>query len=382
MKTIGYSQTTTYQLNDSKIYLSKNILSQHKDDEKVKIRFTNIDNGNYFVINKLMYGNKEGKSMVYIKDFDIFTVISKTGFSYYSFSEAFPKGGFYKDGATKLIFDQKATRYSLDNDVLDIKLWVTNEPQPTNDFVNELRSIGLLKNIPETQKVVAVVIYGIEFDTTEFEKKSFKSSNSDLNDFRSEDRDILKIENECRKKIYDEDTLAIAKYPKLNDINFKYKTIGYRKKVSNSNIEKYSAQFTRYRNDDDLFVLYFTKVNGNDEETIHFIDVRNNLDYNLILKNNEYKLVSVHKRASDNCDQEFNLKPISNKSPLATYYYGKKSKFHLISVKIDEKNYPNMINEDTKNGFITSTNILYNDFSKITTDYTIETGNYNFKLSQ
>ena len=45
------------------IFLVDEIKSSNDDNRKIKLKFTSLDNGKYFVFNRLLHGNKTGKSI-------------------------------------------------------------------------------------------------------------------------------------------------------------------------------------------------------------------------------------------------------------------------------------------------------------------------------
>lgn len=379
-----YSQASVYKIKDiDTYYVSSPLDNNQYEAQKIKIRFASIDNGNYFAINKLMYKNLTGKAMAYFREFDVYVVRSQNDLSYYTFNEAFPKGGFYKDGATKLYFGQPAERYSLDNDVLDIKLWVVNGPQADNNLVKEFKAMGILKNIPAGKNIVAMSIRNVEFELNEYVENTEKGGGkSHLEDILVSFREKDDAENECKKKLYTQDTLPLNKYPALAARSFKYKVTNHTRGFKSSNKEDYNITSTMYRNDDGLEMLWVYPNTETKDFSYYFYDYKNGLVYDLSLADGKYNIKDVRKLKYNNCDANFNLKRLETGKAEKTFYYGKKSKFELQKIEIDDKNYPEMKNIDAPNGFITKQIYLNHYLEKSLLEATMEKGTFNFNLGQ
>lgn len=379
-----YGQNSVYKIKDIDDYYFSGLVDNNQyEGQKIKIRFASIDSGNYFIINKLLYQNITGKAMAYFKEFDLYVVRSQKDLSYYTFNEAFPKGGFYKDGLTKLYFGQLAERYSLDNDVLDMKLWVVNGQQTNNNLVKEFGAMGILKNIPTGKNIVAMSVRNIEFELNEYvENKEKGSAKSYLEDVLVSFRDKEDGENDCKTKLYTQDTLSVTNYPLLGAKSFKYKISSQTRGYKNHRQEAYNYISNIYRNDDgsEILAIYHDEDSGDFHYFLY--DNKNELVYELSLVDGKYGIKDVKKLKYDNCDVNFNLKKLETGKPTKTFYYGKKGKFEIQQVEIDDKNYPEMKNINFPNGFLVRQVHLGQYLDKNTVEATIEKGSFNFNLSQ
>jgi hypothetical protein len=378
----SYSQNVTFKIEDRDWEVSPKIILQNDENKKFKIKFSSLDDGKYFVINRLLYGNRTAKAMAYFKEFDVYVVREAFDLKYYTFKEAFPKGGFYKDGALKTIFGQKAERYSLDNDVLDFKIWITDGLHVENKFVTYLKDMGLLRNIPNNKNIVALSIQGLELELSDLKITSEKGRiASNLEDFlvtfkEKEDaiRDCLKALPKVKDSIIPEFETKITKtFPykiTQNGQHFDY----YYKKTENFSSTYYSSE-------DGLILLYLYPESNENGSNAQLCDYNLKKIYDCRFVDNTITVLNSKAIKIDECD---NVQPklLSSSNNSNFYYEGSSSKFNLIKYELDEKNYPKLSNWNFKNGLIKSYHSLDKNFNQVTVLHTLENGTFTFNFSK
>lgn len=378
----AFSQNVIFKVDDKNWEVSSKILLQNDENKKFKIKFSSLDDGKYFVINRLLYGNKTAKVMAYFKEFDVYVVREAFDLKYYTFKEAFPKGGFYKDGALKTIFGQKAERYSLDNDVLDFKIWITDGIQVEDKFVSYLKDMGLLRNIPNNKNIIALSIQGLELELSDLKISTEKGR------VASNLEDILVSFKEKEDAISD----CLEALPKINDSII----LGFETKISKSffykitqngvyvdRFDKKTQNFTTtsYSSEDGTLQLHlFSKFNENGSNA-QFYDYNLKKVYYCKFVDNEVTVLTSQTIKINECDAN-QLKLLSLSDNSNFYYKGSSSKFNLIKYELDEKNYPKFTNWNFKNGFIKSRHSLDKYLNQETVTRTLEKGTFTFNFSK
>ncbi|WP_298139647.1 hypothetical protein [Flavobacterium sp.] len=377
-----FGQNVIFKVDDKDWEVSPKIVLQNDEDKKFKIKFSSLDNGKYFVINRLLYGNKTAKALAYFKEFDVYVVREAFDLKYYTFKEAFPKGGFYKDGTLKTIFGQKAERYSLDNDVLDIKIWITDGVQVANQFVDFLKNMGLLRNIPNNKKIVALSIHGLELELSDLKISNEKGRIAlNLEDFLVTFKEKEDAIRNCLNALPKVNDSIIPEFENKTTKTFPYKITQngqyfdyYYKKTENFTTTSYSSE------DGTLQLFLFSKSNENGSNA-QFFDYNLKKVYYCDLVDDHLKVLSSRTIRISECDEN-QLKLLSSSNNSNFYYEGSSSKFHLIKYELDEKNYPKLSNWNFKNGFIKSYTTLDKYLNQQTVTRTLEKGTFTFNFSK
>lgn len=378
----AFSQNVLFKVDDKDWEVSSKIVMQNSKDKKFKIRFASLDNGNYFVINRLLYGNKIVKAMAYFKEFDVYVIREAFDLKYYTFKEAFPKGGFYRDGALKTIFDQKAERYSLDNDVLDFKIWIADGIQEPSEFITFLSNMGLLRNIPKTKKIIALAIEGLELELNDF-KISQESGRiaSNLEDFLVTFKEREDALNDCLQALpKKKDTL-------FSELDAKFtKSFSYKITSKGTYINRYDKQTlnfttTIYSSEDGNSQLFLFAEPNEKGINAKLYDYSKMKVYDCKLANDSLIVVEARELPKNECiETQFKLLSASDDSNF--YFIGSQSKFNLIQYELDEKNYPTLTNRNFRNGFIKAYKALDNHLNQQTVTSVLEKGTFTFNFSK
>jgi hypothetical protein len=411
-------QNLFFKLNDN-IYC-KNYKDYSPRDLGFRISFSSLDNGKYLTINDLIRSNKDAKTMAYIKEFDVYVVKKASGeLNYYNFKEAFPKGGFYKDGALKTIFGQKSERYTLDNDVLDFKIWVTKGVQEEHKFVDFLNKFGLLRNLPNNKKIIAFSILGMELDFTNLSEILDNSLTSSMF------RDFLDVFNE-RKDTICEDSILLIKdsiYTKTITFPYKVEEISVHEEHQYKKKKVFNATF--YSNLDGTLQLYIYSVFNNYNINAMLYDYNLMKVYECELIDNNVKIITTQQLYNNKCNLR-QPKFISKVENYNSYFLGKENEFYLVKYQMDEKKYTNFTNKydvsqsefqetlytpiryskgskmeflltkysfyrndypifanwNNKNGFIKNYMILDKDLNQVAVTRTLEKGTFTFNFTK
>ncbi len=350
----------------------------NSDDKKIKIKFSSLDNGNCFVFNRLLHGNKTGKVLSYFKKYDVVVVRSEYDLSYYTFKEAFPKGGFYKTDTKKIIFGKEATLYAFDNDVLDIRLWVVSGTSEKHEFEKYLKNMGLLENIPKNSSVIAVNIMGVEFDISDFKSTDEKYYKSNLNDVLVSFKEQIDTIRVCRESIKTEEI-------PLSQIDSQYKLsldlkVNYIYKMFNSSNEiKNEFQNATYTNKEGTIDLEF--YDEPDAEGFTF-RLTNRLLKQEFFGSHDGSKLKILKAKTFNAVKCFKLqeKILSQENGIKKTFIGYNHEFGLVFYEYNVKDFPNYKNPYTSNGLITKMIYLDKDLDKREFTSTIENGNFTFTL--
>jgi len=378
----AYSQTVIFRVDDKDWEVSPKILLQNDEKKKFKIKFSSLDDGKYFVINRLLYGNKKAKVMAYFKEFDVYVVREAFDLKYYTFKEAFPKGGFYKDGALKTIFGQKAERYSLDNDVLDFKIWITDGVQVEDKFVNYLNDMGLLRNIPKNKNIIALSIQGLELELSDLkittEKGRTASNLEDILVSFKEKEDAL---NDCLKALPKTKDSIVSEFDTKVSKTFPYKIT--QNGTYTDRFEKKTQNFTTtfYSSDDGMLQLFVFEKSNENGVNAQFYDYGLKKVYYCAMSEDNLKVLSSKTTAFGECDVN-QPKLLSTSNDSNFYYKGGSSKFNLVKYELDEKNYPKLTNWNFKNGFIKSYTTLDKYLNQQIVTNTLEKGTFTFNFSK
>lgn len=376
----GYSQNKEYSVVFDHLFLADESKTSNTNDSKIKLKFSSLDNGNYFVFNRLMYGNKTGKVLAYFKPFNTVVIRSQDKLTYLTFKEAFPNGGFYKTTTSKMIFGQPANLYALDNDVLDIKLWVASGARTGTGFDGYLNDMGLLQNLPKDNTIIAVTILGIEFGMSNFKEEKDKNFKSHLNDvlvsFKEPKDSLLACVNEKNNK----EKPLNASGEKIS-LLFDYKI------TSNISLTDSKGKFLYNTN-----TLIYT--NKNNTVSLQVIDEQNAERMTFIYTNKELGQIIEGTHNNDKLFMEKGIttdsqncitlteKLISKKNNTKHYIAGYEHEFGLFSIEKNNIDFPSFQNQTTSNGFITKRIYLNKDLEKQEYTSKIELGNFKFNLEK
>ncbi|WP_445719206.1 hypothetical protein [Flavobacterium sp.] len=375
-----YSQNIGYSLNVDHLFLADESKSSNDDNRKIKLKFTSLDNGKYFVFNRLLYGNKTGKVLAYFKPFNTVVIRSQDHLTYMTFKEAFPKGGFYKTNITKPMFGQPTTLYSFDNDVVDIQLWVGTGARTGSGFERYLNDMGLLQNLPANAAIIAVSIMGIEVELSQFKEDSYSNAKSNLNDILISFNEPKEALLECIKESHQNETPLSSNGEKM-DIVFEYKITSKISQTDSKGKLLYEANTTLYANKDNSVTLQIFEQPNTDG--ISFIYINKNLNQEIEGSYNENQLyIERGKRVdSQNC-LFLKEKLLSKKSNVSQFMAGYEHEFGLFLIEKNTIDYPNFQNQTTSNGFISKRIYLNKDLEIQEYNSEVELGVYRFNLEK
>jgi len=375
-----YAQNIGYSLNVDHLFLADESKSSNDDNRKIKLKFTSLDNGKYFVFNRLLHGNKTGKVLAYFKPFNTVVIRSQDHLTYLTFKEAFPKGGFYKTNITKPMFGQPATLYSFDNDVVDIQLWVGTGTRTGSGFERYLNDMGLLQNLPANATIIAVSIMGIEVELSQFKEDSYSNAKSNLNDILISFNEPKEALLDCIKESHQNETPLSSNGEKL-DIVFEYKITS---KISQSDSKGkllYEANTTLYANKDNSVTLQiFDRPNS---DGISFIYIDKNLNQEIEGSYDDKQLYMQRGKlvSSQNCIF-LKEKLLSKKSNVSQFIAGYEHEFGLFLIEKNTIDYPNFKNITTSNGLTLKRTFLNKDLEIQEYSSEIERGAYKFNLQK
>ncbi|HLO72754.1 MAG TPA: hypothetical protein VK164_02355 [Flavobacterium sp.] len=375
-----YSQNKGYSINVDHLYLADESKSNNNDDKKIKIKFTSLDNGNYFVFNRLLQGNKTGKVLAYFKTFNTVVIRSQNKLSYLTFKEAFPKGGFYKTTISKTMFGQQATLYAFDNDALDIKLWVAPGVRTGAGFEGYLNDMGLLQNLPKNNTIIAVSILGIELDLANFKEDTYSNVKSNLSDVLVSFKEPKDSVSSCVEEKKQREKPFVANGEKI-DLLFNYK-ISSKISMKDSKGEMiFETNTLIYSNKDNSVSLQiFDEPNPNG---ISFIYTNKKLGQKIEGTHNNDKLFMEKGKLIDfqNCyilKEKINAKK-SNSTQLIS---GDEHEFKLYLIEKNDVDFPDFTNQILSNGFISKRITLTKELEMQEYISEIEIGTYKFNLEK
>lgn len=373
-----YAQNKGYSLNVDRLYLADESKSNNNHDSKIKLKFTSLDNGNYFVFNRLLYGNKTGKVLAYFKNFNTVVIRSQNKLSYLTFKEAFPKGGFYKTNITKPIFGQHALLYAFDNDVIDIKLWVAPGNPTNTGFEGYLNEMGLLENLPKNSTIVAVSILGIELDMTNFKEDLYNSVKSNLEDVLISFKEPKEALLECINKNHQNEETLIANGEKI-DLQFDYKITSKIYQKDSKGKVLYDTNTVVYANKDNSISLQlFDQPNS---EGISFVYSNKNLNQEIEGSYNENQLFMMRGKLFDSQScLILSEKLVSKKSNITQFMAGYEHEFGLFLIEKNVVDYPNFQNQTISKGFMSKRIYLNKDLEIQEYVSEIESGIFKFNL--
>lgn len=375
-----YSQTKEYKVSFERLYLADESKTSNTNDSKIKLKFSSLDNGNYFVFNRLLYGNKTGKVLAYFKKYNTVVIRSHYKLSYLTFKEAFPKGGFYKTSISKSIFGKQAILYAFDNDVLDIKLWVAPGSRTGTGFEGYLNEMGLLQNLPKNNTIIAVSILGIELDMDNFKEETYKNFKSDLNDilvsFKEPKDSILSCldKNNQKEKPFNSNGEKIT-------LSFDYKITSKISLEDSKGKILYDTNTLVYANKDNSISLQFFDEPNSDG--ISFVYTNKKLGQIIEGTHNNDQLFMEKGKLVDsqNCFI-LNEKINSKKSNVTEFIAGYEHEFKLFLIEKNDVDFPNFTNQITSNGFISKRITLNKELEKQEYISEIELGTYKFNLEK
>lgn len=377
----GYSQNKAYSVSIDHLFLADESKSNNTEDSKIKLKFSSLDNGNYFVFNRLLYGNKTGKVLAYFKPYNTVVIRSQHKLSYLTFKEAFPKGGFYKTTKSKQMFGQQAFLYDFDNDVLDIQLWVSPGNSTDNGFEEYLKTMGLLQNIPKGNTIVAVSIQGVEFDMSDFkeeeEDKNFKRHLDDiLVSFKEPKDSLLTCLEENRQK--QQPLHATGEYIKLS---FNYKINSTISLKDSKGKVIYADNTVVYANKENSITLeMLSKPNENGTSFIYTDSVLGQVIKGTY-QDNQLVMEYGTTFEAQNC-LKLKERIVAKQANVAQMIAGYEHEFGLFLIEKNTIDFPDFQNQTTSNGFLTKRIYLNNDLEKQEYASEIEFGTFNFSLQK
>lgn len=365
---------------DRLLYYADEKKLANTDENKIKIKFSSLDNGNCFVFNRLLDGNKTGKVLSYFKEYGVVVVRSQNKLDYFTFNEAFPKGGFYKTNTTKNIFGKEATLYNFDNDVMNIQLWIVSGNSEKTEFEAYLNNMGLLQNIPTNSSISVVNIMGIEFDASDFKVENEGNYRSNLNDILvtfEETKDSLTTcynANQPKK-------ILLSEIEKKIKLNFDYK-INYKVKVSDySNETKQEIDFSIYSDKDGTIDLQIFDEPIDDGINFRYTNTLLNQQIVGSYEGSKFKILGVETLNRNAC---FNLKEkiVSKENGIINSFIGFEHEFGLLLLEENVGDYPNYKNRYFSNGLITKRTYLDKNLDKQEYTCTVENGAFTFTLEK
>jgi hypothetical protein len=378
--TFGYSQNKEYSVSFDHLFLADESKSSNTADRKIKLKFSSLDNGNYFVFNRLLFGNKTGKVLAYLKPYNTVVIRSQNKLSYLTFKEAFPKGGFYKTTKSKMIFGQQANLYDFDNDVLDIQLWVAPGNSNNNGFEEYLKAMGLLQNIPKDYTIIAVSILGVEFDISNFKEEKDKNFKRHLDDILvsfKESKDsllaCLKTNREKEKPFNPSgEKSSLSFVYKINStisltdskgkVIYTDSTIVYANKENTLTLEVISQP-----NSDGISFIYTNRILGQVIEGTH--------------QGNELFMKRGKTIEAQDC-LHLKEKTVVKKGNVAQMIAGYDHEFGLFLIEKNTVDFPDFQNQTTSNGFLSKRVYINDDLEKQEYVSEIQSGTFNFNLEK
>ena len=373
-----YSQNIGYSLNVDHLFLADESKSSNDDNRKIKLKFTSLDNGKYFVFNRLLHGNKTGKVLAYFKPFNTVVIRSQDHLTYLTFKEAFPKGGFYKTNITKPMFGQPATLYSFDNDVVDIQLWVGTGTRTESGFERYLNDMGLLQNLPANTAIFAVSIMGIEVELSQFKEDSYSNAKSNLNDILISFNEPKEALLECIKESHQNETPLSSNGEKI-DLQFDYKITSKIYQKDSKGKVLYDTNTVVYANKDNSISLQlFDQPNS---EGISFVYSNKNLNQEIEGSYNGDQLYMEKGKLLDSQScLILNEKLVSKKSNITQFMAGYEHEFGLFLIEKNVVDYPNFQNQTISKGFMSKRIYLNKDLEIQEYVSEIESGIFKFNL--
>lgn len=377
---LGYSQNKEYNVSFDHLYLADESKANNTEDSKIKLKFSSLDNDNYFVFNRLLSGNKTGKVLAYLKPYNTVVIRSQHKLSYLTFKEAFPKGGFYKTTKSKMIFGQQANLYDFDNDVLDIQLWVAPGNSTGKGFEDYLKTMGLLQNIPKGNTIIAVSILGVEFDLSDFKEEKDKNFKRHLNDilvsFKEPKDSLLACLKENRQK---EQPLS----PSGENIKllFDYKINSTISLKDSKGKVIYADSTVVYANKENTITLEIISKPDSDGTT--FIYTNRVLGQ---LIEGTHKETTLFMESGKTIEAQDCLllkeKIVVKQSSVTQMIAGYEHEFGLFLIEKNTTDFPDFQNQTTSNGFLSKRIYLNKDLEKQEYASEIETGTFNFNLEK
>lgn len=378
----SFAQNKSFSIHDDYYHLRDKRLTS---DQRTFLSV--VDSGN------LLYFNGK-QPFLLLKNFQ--TAVSfDSVYKYYTQEEFLRQGGFYKDGKIKTIYGKPAARYSLFKPELDVHLWVSEGVQEKNSLCELLDYMGLLKNIPKGQAIVAVEYLGEENDLNEIKYyNDNRRTNSYIRELLYANYRDTATEN-CYERSKTSQQLNIDNINADTIIRFTFRT----------------TRLTTYMDADGDILDTRTSTqyfNEKDDETLNISNItsKDAADYNAYYVN-QHKRIFIFGDVTDDkfvikkaesmhynlCDESYLLKSIGidtlkDGSIIHHYMRYDKNKFGILQYSIDEspayqKITNNAVIKDLPNGLMKDTYKIYSTMDKYSHILTsIETGNFTFKLEK
>ncbi len=367
------AQVITYSIDtEKKRYFDEDRYS-NKENLGFKIAFTSINNGEFFVFNRLGYDNKTATTMLYCAQYNLYITSNGRKLQYHTFMQAFPKGGFYKTNKTKLFRGKKVESYVLDNPVLKMQLWVADDIGANTNFINELKSLGILKNIPPNKKIVAFNIMGLEFEPDEIvsEKKETRRIKRLLEAFLIKNHAYDKYIQNCQTN-----TLSNNIKVPLTTTTLKTEaTQTFIGQVIDKNDNKILLMDTgsTYVDTSNSITIYQNR----NSESLYGSARINDVFFNGLMQKDSLYYQNV---VTDfDCDTAFHYQLYKKEGNLYTYLFYNTEQFLIGKIVIDIS-YPTLKNKKYANGLVLEQYYINEDFEEIRIRKTIKKENHLFYL--
>lgn len=315
-------------------------------------------------------------------------------YKYYSEQEFLKQGGFFKDGKTKTIYGKPAARYSLFKPELDVHLWVCEGVQEKSIFCELLDNMGLLKNIPKGQAIVAVEYLGEENDLSEIKYyNDNRRKTSYLEGILYANYRDTATEN-CYERSRTSEQLDIQN---LRDtvVTFKFKST-YITSFFDADGDFRDAQTsTQYFNEQDDEALNISKMTNQDGVDYNAYYTRQFNGQYIFgeVKGDRFIIKKAETMHYNLCDALYPLKPagidtLKDGSIIHHYLRFYKNKFSILKYSYDiSPAYRNVENnaiiKDLPNGIIREARRIYASMDAYVNKLeSIETGKFTFKLEK
>ncbi|MFK7747899.1 MAG: hypothetical protein AB8B65_05900 [Kordia sp.] len=255
----------------------------------------------------------------------------------------FKKGGFTKTGDKKIIYGQKAEKYSITPSFLNMEIWIGKSDQ-NNQLTDLYRSFGLMNAIPKDEKVLAIVHNGIEIDVAliRYQKESKRWLTSKFDLFMDTSNAVQAQKNDCEEERFLKD-IEISQLPKIPaTATFLYKT-KYRSTVEKLRFteEVRKDTTTAYWNDKQKIFLQLYDANDTNSDKFLFMrDLRIAVLGPIVADTFQVKKAKKEYGGED-CD-EYSTPTLVNKKmqdgrELTTYIFIDKRSNEICTIVMDEK---------------------------------------------
>ena len=254
-----FSQSYDIRLDNENV--TYNYIENEQEKAHPKMHFGVYD-GQLYLFNRMKERDPSGKTLLYIKNWDLYIISDGKSAQYQTLKQAFPKNGFYKTGKQKIFFGKSADSYVLENDLLDITLWFANGKTENNPLEKYFREMNLLGNLPEGKVLIAAEIMNLEVDAQNLIAKNTSMYYPDFRSFFEYDKDYEK----CKNNLPESKELDVVKLAIPTTQKFSYKITA---NVAQKNETKESIVYS------DDFRNYELQINRNQTCRSFFIDYKN-----------------------------------------------------------------------------------------------------------